>query len=149
MDVFEGMGRGSVKRQRTSNEGGEMEMGGPGEGGAGVEGEGMLTTPPGSAVGVGVGPGGGGVVGKKVSRARSDSAPLGYAFGGLAAPSWQGNRPRSGSGIAGTRGVGSGMGMLMGRVVNGVMAGSGLGLGSAGAGSGSADVGGTRGSPGR
>lgn len=40
---------------------------------------------------------------KKTSRARSDSAPLGYGFGGLT--SWGGaGRPRSGSGLVG-RGV--------------------------------------------
>ena len=48
------------------------------------------------------GPGANSLVSKKASRARSDSAPLGYPFSG----GWpQANRPRSGSGLGG-RGLG-------------------------------------------
>lgn len=67
-------GRGSAKRQRTA---------------------------PNSAT-EDTGPGLNSLVSKKTSRARSDSAPLGYGFSG----GWpQANRPRSGSGLGG-RGLG-------------------------------------------
>lgn len=67
-------GRGSAKRQRTAPN--------------------SATDDP--------GPGANSFVSKKPSRARSDSAPLGYGFGG----GWpQANRPRSGSGLGG-RGLG-------------------------------------------
>ena len=73
-----------------------------------------------------------GVTGKKGSRARSDSAPLGYGLS-----SWQTGRPRSGSGYAGpaqTRGsafVGVGVGGVggVGVGVNGAgMNGAGAGM---------------------
>ena len=84
MDLFEGEvneGRGSSKRQRTSNENLSLS--------SEASEESSSTAGP-----------------KRLSRARSDSAPLGY---GLGTGMWQsGTRPRSGSGMAG-RGMGMGM----------------------------------------
>jgi hypothetical protein len=100
MDLFddgpgcEPAGRISSKRQRLSNDND------PGSAIDGLPSVSSLSSP-----GTASGPGFGSMVGpgKKPSRARSDSAPLGYGFGGLA--SWGGQgRPRSGSGLAG-RGV--------------------------------------------
>ncbi|PFH50944.1 hypothetical protein AMATHDRAFT_75252 [Amanita thiersii Skay4041] len=109
-------GRGSTKRQRTDD----------GTPGPGLNGSTDSLSPMSAVSSPGTGTGGlslggsGGLVGvtvgvgangKRSSRARSDSAPLGYGFG-LA--SWQGGqgslsgivgRPRSGSGLAGPRGV--------------------------------------------
>jgi hypothetical protein len=104
MDLFDGcdggsehVGRGSTKRQRTSN---NVDVSGGVSSGAGTPGE-VPGTPGGGAT-------------KKASRARSDSAPLGYGIGGLN-PTWAGGtRPRSGSGMAGHRGVGIGLGMTGG-----------------------------------
>jgi len=97
MDLFEAGeandGRGSSKRQRTSNENPPCGKTGPDE-----------SSGPGSGAG-------GGSVGssKRMSRARSDSAPLGYGLGAGLNASWQGGtRPRSGSGLAG-RNMGVGM----------------------------------------
>ncbi|KAF8637488.1 hypothetical protein AX17_002792 [Amanita inopinata Kibby_2008] len=106
-------GRGGTKRQRLSN--------GDGAPGPCLNGSSDSLSPmsavssPGTGT-AGMAIGGGGLVGvavangkKSTSRARSDSAPLGYGFGGLT--SWQGGltgiigRPRSGSGLAGPRGV--------------------------------------------
>lgn len=103
MDLFddgpscEPAGRISSKRQRLSNDD---------DPGSGVDGSipsASSLSSPGTATGPGFGTMGG--AGKKPSRARSDSAPLGYGFGGLT--SWQsgGGRPRSGSGLAGRGGV--------------------------------------------
>jgi len=100
MDLFdesagcEPAGRISSKRQRLSNDD---------DSGSVIDGLPSVSSlsSPGTATGPGFGNIGG--PGKKPSRARSDSAPLGYGFGGLA--SWQGGgRPRSGSGLAG-RGI--------------------------------------------
>jgi hypothetical protein len=108
MDLFDDsngdspIGRGSIKRQRTSN-GSEN---GAGSVGGGEEG---------NIVPNGVGSGGPpvSVSGKRLARARSDSAPLGYVLGGLNPPWNAATRPRSGSGIAGTRTMGMmGVGVL-------------------------------------
>lgn len=102
MDLFddspgcEPAGRISTKRQRLSN---DDDLGPAVDG---LPAPSSLSSP-GTATGPGFGSMGG--PGKKPSRARSDSAPLGYGFGGLGG--WQGGpggRPRSGSGLAG-RGV--------------------------------------------
>ena len=89
---------------------------------------------PGAADGSAAAAAASGVTGKKGSRARSDSAPLGYGLS-----SWQTGRPRSGSGYAGpaqTRGaafVGVGVGGVGG--VGGVVVGvNGGGMNGAGAG---------------
>jgi len=94
MDLFDGtdnesvVGRGSTKRQRMNgNDLGSGPGCGPGDGAGGA---GSVS-----------------VTGKRLSRARSDSAPLGYVLGGLTTPWNAATRPRSGSGIAGTR-----MGMM-------------------------------------
>jgi hypothetical protein len=100
MDLFddspgcEPAGRISSKRQRMSNDDDLSSV---------VDGlpSASSLSSPGTVTGSGFGTMGG--PGKKPSRARSDSAPLGYGFGGLT--SWGGQgRPRSGSGLAG-RGV--------------------------------------------
>ncbi|KAL0954064.1 hypothetical protein HGRIS_005214 [Hohenbuehelia grisea] len=90
--------RVGAKRQRMSHD----DSGLVGPGGDSVS---TLSSPgglgPSAAGGVGVGVGLGGGAGKKFSRARSDSAPLGYGL-----TSWQGvGRPRSGSNLSMTRGV--------------------------------------------
>jgi len=105
MDLFdegsEENGRGSVKRQRLSNDDSPLTALGGGGSGDSISSMSALSSP-----------GGGGPVGipgKKLSRARSDSAPLGYGLGGgLTSPanSWHGaGRPRSGSGLAPQRGI--------------------------------------------
>jgi hypothetical protein len=78
--------RVNVKRQRTSN-----------ENLAGALDESSVP-----------GAGAGGGNGKRLSRARSDSAPLGYSLSAGLNASWQGGtRPRSGSGMTG-RNMGTG-----------------------------------------
>ena len=113
MDLFddgpgcEPAGRISSKRQRLSN----------GDDPSAVDGLPSVSSlsSPGGATGPGFGSMGG--PGKKPSRARSDSAPLGYGFGGLA--SWGGQgRPRSGSGLAG-RGIPNIGGMTRNNNTNG------------------------------
>jgi len=91
MDLFEsgeaGDGRIKTKRQRTTN---ENLPGG-------------TTAEEGSSPGTG---GSSGVSGKRLSRARSDSAPLGYGLGAGLNTNWQGaTRPRSGSGMTGRVGM--------------------------------------------
>ena len=97
MDTFgngdEAGGRGSAKRQRTGNSMGAMNGDDP-NGMSGMNG--VLTGPGGVGVNVGVNGVGVGVgVSKKGSRARSDSAPLGYGL----STGWTQTRPRSGSGL--------------------------------------------------
>lgn len=96
MDLFDGgdsepSGRGSAKRQRTSN-----DSSGGLNGVSGSDSMGSSASAPGP---------GSSVTGKKLSRARSDSAPLGYGLGGLTTWQHSGGRPRSGSGMSGQRGV--------------------------------------------
>lgn len=110
MDMFEDgpgdgenapTGRPSTKRQRISNDDGsvmslngivngsgdQLSMSSPGTGVVGSSGMGSLSPPS----------------GKKMSRARSDSAPLGYGMGmqgaWSAGPGTISGRPRSGSGM--------------------------------------------------
>lgn len=95
MDLFEAAdvsdGRVNVKRQRTSNE--NLTNG---------------TTGAEETSGAGAAGGNGGNS-KRMSRARSDSAPLGYSLGAGLNASWQGGtRPRSGSGMTG-RNMGTGV----------------------------------------
>lgn len=99
-------GRGSVKRQRMSDDSPLTALGGGGSGDS-LSSMSALSSPGGGGPVLG---GGQGIPGKKLSRARSDSAPLGYGLGGgLTSPinSWQGagGRPRSGSGLAPQRGI--------------------------------------------
>lgn len=106
MDLFEGNesgegGRGSSKRQRTSNTNADVNLL---PNGVGVINVSVEDT---SAAGGAGGATGGGPNGKR--RARSDSAPLGYGLGAGLNTGWQGGtRPRSGSGLTG-RGMGAGM----------------------------------------
>lgn len=97
--------RGGTKRQRLSNDDDGLNGVNGATGSVDSLSSMSAMSSPGTGAGSGLGP-----PGKKLSRARSDSAPLGYGFGGLT--SWQSNgvggvagRPRSGSGLAGPRGV--------------------------------------------
>lgn len=101
-------GRGSTKRQRIDESGVSVGVNGIGSGDGSMSLMSAVSSP-----GSGTGGGGGGGVGltvpkKSSSRARSDSAPLGYAGalwqqGGLGGGG-AGGRPRSGSGMM-SRGI--------------------------------------------
>ncbi|TDL26659.1 hypothetical protein BD410DRAFT_882301 [Rickenella mellea] len=105
-------------------------------------------TPPSSATGehahshaqTGTGAGGNST-GKRLARARSDSAPLGY---GLGQPWGHGGRPRSGSGLAPVRSARRDDGLLVG----GIGLGIGIGIGSVGSGSRGSALGGAPGAGG-
>jgi hypothetical protein len=128
MDLFEGSeagdgGRGSSKRQRTSNTNSDVNL--LPNGVVGVK----VGVEEASAGGAAVA---GGPNGKRLSRARSDSAPLGYGLGAGLNGGWQqgGTRPRSGSGLAG-RGLGVGMpGVAGANRANGGAGGNGNGGGT-------------------
>ncbi|KAF8659878.1 hypothetical protein AX16_001762 [Volvariella volvacea WC 439] len=104
MDLFDDE-RSSLKRQRVSDDGSGLNgVGVPSHAGDSLSAlSSPVTGPPGSAFGSVVGSG------KKLNRARSDSAPLGYGFSGMPAQWSAGTntgvatisgRPRSGSGIS-------------------------------------------------
>jgi hypothetical protein len=108
-DVGEGSdGRSKAKRQRTTNE----------SNGSGCD----ETSSPGAN----------GSNSKRMSRARSDSAPLGYTLSAGLNASWQGaTRPRSGSGMTTGRSIGVGMSSVSGTSLsraNGGGSGSGTPL---------------------
>ena len=114
MDMFDDgahdapSGRGSAKRQRLDER--SMGLNGTGPPGGGADALALMS----SVSSPGGGPGGGSAsslaVPKKSSRARSDSAPLGYA---TAPPVWQQGAGLSpGVGTMGRPRSGSGMGMM-------------------------------------